>query len=141
MPSGRSTADVLIIGGGVIGLTTAYTLARDGARVTLLDRQDFGRESSWAGAGIISPGNPERAPTPFDKLRAISSVEYPLLAAELRDRIGVDAGYRCTGGLEFDDPEGSIDADEWKSEGIAWERLTADRVPSVEPAAGRDAGP
>ena len=49
MPTGRSTADVLIIGGGVIGLTTAYALARDGARVTLLDRQDFGRESSWAG--------------------------------------------------------------------------------------------
>src|SRR5437870_3681519 len=61
MPTGRSTADVLIIGGGVIGLTTAYALARDGARVTLLDRQDFGRESSWAGAGIISPGNPVQA--------------------------------------------------------------------------------
>ena len=94
MPTGRSTADVLIIGGGVIGLTTAYALARDGARVTLLDRQDFGRESSWAGAGIISPGNPERAATPYARLRAISAARYPSLAAELRERTGIDPGYR-----------------------------------------------
>src|SRR5262245_7008654 len=141
MPSGRSTADVLIIGGGVIGLTTAYTFARDGARVTLRDRQDFGRESSWAGAGIISPGNPERAATPYDRLRAISSVAYPALAAELREPTGIDPGYRCTGGLEFDDADDRLVACEWTNEGIAWERLAADQVPSVEPAASRDAGP
>src|SRR5262245_55721593 len=105
MPSGRSTADVLIIGGGGIGLSTALALARDGARVALLDRQDFGRESSWAGAGIISPGNPDRAATPYDRLRAISSVTYPSLTAELRESTDIDPGYRCTGGLEFDDPD------------------------------------
>jgi glycine oxidase len=135
------TADVLIIGGGVIGLTTAYTLARDGARVTLLDRQDFGRESSWAGAGIISPGNPERAATPHHKLRAIGSVTYPSLAAELRERTGVDPGYRCNGGLEFDDPDGEAGPAEWKNEGIAWERLATDQVRSVDPAVSPHAGP
>lgn len=141
MPSGRSTADVLIIGGGVIGLTTAYALARDGARVTLLDRQDFGRESSWAGAGIISPGHPERAATPYDRLRAISSVAYPTLTAELRERTGIDSGYRCTGGLEFDDPDATIDPAEWTREGITWERVAADQVRSVEPAVGHHAAP
>jgi glycine oxidase len=141
MPTGRSNADVLIIGGGVIGLTTAYTLARDGAKVTLLDRHDFGRESSWAGAGIISPGNPERAATPYDRLRAISSVAYPSLAAELRERTGIDPGYRCTGGLEFNDADAPVDPDEWTNEGIAWERHAAEQVPSVEPAVGRDVGP
>jgi len=141
MPSGRSTADVLIIGGGVIGLSTAHALARDGARVTLLDRQDFGRESSWAGAGIISPGNPDRAATPFDKLRAISSTAYPHLAADLRERTGIDPGYRCTGGLEFDDPDEPLDADAWTKEAIAWERLAPKEVPSVEPAVGSGAGP
>lgn len=141
MPTGPSTADVLIIGGGVIGLTTAYTLACDGAKVALLDRQDFGRESSWAGAGIISPGNPERAATPYDRLRAISSVAYPALAAELRVRTGIDPGYRCTGGLEFDDADAPADPDEWTREGIPWERLAADQVQRVEPAASADAGP
>src|SRR5262245_25471628 len=113
MPSGLLTADVLVIGGGVIGLSTADALARGGLRVTLLDRQDFGRESSWAGAGIISPGNPERAATPYDKLRAMSSVIYPSLVAELRERTGVDPGYRCTGGLEFDDADEPVDAASW----------------------------
>jgi glycine oxidase len=135
------TADVLIIGGGVIGLTTAHALARDGLRVTLVDRQDFGRESSWAGAGIISPGNPERAATAYEKLRAVSSIAYPSLAAELRERTGIDPGYRCTGGLEFDDPRAEGDASEWTSEGIACERLAAEQVASVEPAVNPDAGP
>ena len=39
--------DVLIIGGGVIGLTTAYFLAREGARVEIVDKGDFGAEASW----------------------------------------------------------------------------------------------
>src|SRR5262245_13791261 len=102
------SADVLIIGGGVIGLTAAYTLARSGARVSVLDRQDLGREASWAGAGIIPPGSLEGAATPYDQLRALSSMMYPGLTAELREQTGVDPGYRCTGGLEFDDPDEPI---------------------------------
>src|SRR5207247_9371508 len=109
-------------------------------RVTVPDRQDFGRESSWAGAGIISPGNPERAATPYDRLRAVSSVTYPSLAAELRERTGIDPGYRCTGGLEFDDADEPVDTAAWTNEGIAWERLAADQVRSIEPAASREAG-
>jgi hypothetical protein len=52
--------DVLIIGGGVIGLTVAYYLAREGVAVTVADKGEMGQEASWAGAGIIPPGNPER---------------------------------------------------------------------------------
>src|SRR5262249_21645049 len=47
--------DVMILGGGVIGLSTAYYLAREGVAVEIVDRIDFGQESSWAGAGILSP--------------------------------------------------------------------------------------
>ena len=57
----RTPTDALIVGGGIIGLTTAYYLARDGVTVTVLDRSIPGTESSWAGAGIIPPGNTERA--------------------------------------------------------------------------------
>ena len=39
--------DVLILGGGVIGLTTAYYLAREGVSVSVLDRGDLGRQASW----------------------------------------------------------------------------------------------
>ena len=49
--------DVLVLGGGVVGVTTAYQLAREGAKVTLIDRQpDVAMETSFANAGQISPG-------------------------------------------------------------------------------------
>ena len=55
-------ADVLIVGGGVIGLSTAYYLAtRAGLKVAIHDRGELGQEASWAGAGIIPPGRPETA--------------------------------------------------------------------------------
>src|ERR1700716_258738 len=94
--------DVLIIGGGVIGLTTAYFLAREGVRVEVVDKGDFGQEASWAGAGILPPGNPSLAQTPYDQLRAHSAALYPALTAELRERTAVDNGYNRCGGLDCD---------------------------------------
>jgi D-amino-acid dehydrogenase len=48
---------VLILGGGVIGATTAYYLARSGHEVTVVDRQPGpGLETSFANAGQVSPG-------------------------------------------------------------------------------------
>src|SRR6266700_4050266 len=112
-----ASSDVLIIGGGVIGLTTAYFLARDGVRVTVVDKGELGREASWAGAGIIPPGNPERAVHPGDRLRAISSHMYPALSAELRERTGQDNGYVRCGGVEMGDPDPSL-LELWRNEGI-----------------------
>ena len=78
--------DVLILGGGVIGLTTAYFLSRGGARVDIVDRGDFGRETSWAGAGILSPTAAlARARSPHDLLAAHSARLFPQLSAELRE--------------------------------------------------------
>src|SRR3989440_7022270 len=77
--------DVLILGGGVIGLTTAYFLTRSGARVEVLDKGDLGQESSWAGAGILPPTLPlGRARTPPDLLAAHSALLHPQMAEELR---------------------------------------------------------
>lgn len=48
---------VIVLGGGVIGVTTAYYLARAGAEVTLVDRQSGpAEETSFANAGQVSPG-------------------------------------------------------------------------------------
>ena len=46
---------VVIVGGGVIGLLTAFNLATQGQAVVLLERAGLGQESSWAGGGIVSP--------------------------------------------------------------------------------------
>jgi glycine oxidase len=127
-------ADVLVIGGGVIGLTTAYYLAaRHSARVTVLDRGPLGREASWAGAGIIPPGRPEGAVTPLDRLRASSSELIPRLSAELREATGINNGYRVSGGIEVaaDEP---VEPAAWTDEGIEWRIVEADEARRIEPA-------
>jgi glycine oxidase len=48
---------VLIIGGGVVGLSLAYELACHNVGCQVLDRADLGREASWAGAGILPPAS------------------------------------------------------------------------------------
>ena len=48
---------VIILGSGVIGVTTAYYLARSGHEVTVVDRQaEPAQETSFANAGEVSPG-------------------------------------------------------------------------------------
>ncbi len=82
----KHSGDLIILGGGVIGLTTAYFLAREGVRVILCERGRVGMESSWAGAGILPPSDLACAVHPFDRLRAISGDLFPDLSAELKER-------------------------------------------------------
>ncbi len=49
---------VLIMGGGVVGVTTAYQLLKDGHEVVLLERNaGVARETSWGNAGMVAPGH------------------------------------------------------------------------------------
>ncbi|HET9949551.1 MAG TPA: FAD-dependent oxidoreductase [Longimicrobiales bacterium] len=57
--SGPGTnAKVVVVGGGVIGLSCAYYLSRGGARVVVLERERVGAGASWGNAGTVSPGHP-----------------------------------------------------------------------------------
>lgn len=120
--------DVLILGGGVIGLSTAWFLAEAGVRVAVVDRHDFGRQASWAGAGIISPGRLEHARTPLDQLRAHSAALYPSLSRQLLEQTGIDNGYAVCGGLELITSAGEDSSEEWRSEGIAFQELAGDEL-------------
>ena len=93
--------DVIVVGGGVIGLSVAYELARDGVSVTVLERGDFGREASWAGAGILPPGVTGEAGDPLTALAALSHRLWPEWTSELRELTGIDNGYLRCGGLCF----------------------------------------
>jgi hypothetical protein len=56
---------VIVLGGGVIGVSTAYYLARAGADVTVLERESgVALETSFANAGQVSPATPPRGPRP-----------------------------------------------------------------------------
>jgi glycine oxidase len=130
----KISPDVLVIGGGVIGLTTAYFLAREGCRVRIVDRGDLGQEASWAGAGILPPGNPKTARTPFDLLRAHSTAMFPTLVEELRERTHIDNGYWRCGGLEFlDEHEAAAAEQEWRGEGIVCELVDRAGLQRLEP--------
>ncbi|RSE93218.1 D-amino acid dehydrogenase [Achromobacter aegrifaciens] len=63
---------VIVLGSGVIGTTTAYYLARQGAKVTVLDRQpSAAQETSYANAGQVSPGYSTPWAAPGIPLKAI----------------------------------------------------------------------
>ena len=64
--------NVIVLGGGVIGVSTAYYLARAGATVTVLDRQEGpALETSFANAGQVSPGYSTPWAAPGIPLKAI----------------------------------------------------------------------
>jgi len=54
----RHPAPIVIVGGGVIGVCCAYSLARRGAPVIVLERDEIGRAASFGNAGTVSPGHP-----------------------------------------------------------------------------------
>lgn len=89
-------SDCLIIGGGVIGMMSARALAAMGANVTVLDSQECGKESSWAGGGIISPIYPWLYSDLVNELSLTSQTVYAKLCEDLLESTGIDPEYiRC----------------------------------------------
>jgi glycine oxidase len=131
--------DVIVIGGGVIGLSVALELAGQGAAVTVLEQADFGREASWAGAGILPPGNLDAAIAPEARLRALSHSLWPDWAEALSAETGIETGYTRCGGLELrsgteenlDDL--STEIEWWRGQGVRVEELDADALKELEP--------
>lgn len=139
--------DVLIVGGGVIGLSLAWELAGRGVRVHVLERGEPGREASWAGAGILPPANEETARHPYDRLAGLSHRLHPGWARRLLEETGVDNGYRVTGGWRVARDETAAKALEemaadWRRRQIRLEPVALEEVRRMEPAlteAGRAA--
>jgi glycine oxidase len=131
--------DIVIVGGGVIGLAIAYALAREGLLPTVVDRSELGREASWAGAGLIPPESKPASGSPSVALRSLSAGLFPAWSAALEEETGIDVGYRRTGGVDvaLTEPEDQAlrnTAGRWRSEGIAFERLAPADFARVEPA-------
>ncbi len=60
--------DTVIVGAGVIGLSIAWYLAREGASVTVIDKGPVGRGASWAAAGMLAPFAESKDRNPFSQL-------------------------------------------------------------------------
>lgn len=133
------TADVVIVGGGVIGLTVARALAKAGVgRVVLVERGQLGAEASHAAGGMLAAQAESDCADDFLKLASASRELYTEFADSLRDETGIDIELERTGTLYL----AFTDADEhetllrygWQSNaGLAVERLTGDEARRLEP--------
>jgi glycine oxidase len=125
--------DCIVIGGGVIGLLTARELRLAGASVTVLERAEPGRESSWAGGGIVSPLYPWRYAEAVTALAARSQRAYPDLCRSLHDATGIDPELEPSGLLieAGDERERAV---EWaQRHAVSLEVLSATDVGGLEP--------
>ncbi|WP_236210046.1 glycine oxidase ThiO [Metapseudomonas otitidis] len=106
-----------IVGGGVIGLLSAYFLAKEGVKVSIFEKGNIGQESSWAGGGIVSPLFPWRYPDAITNLSNWSKEFYNSLSTHLRDTTTIDPEvYQCgIYWLELDDIQSAINWAETQS--------------------------
>ncbi|MGC2167119.1 MAG: glycine oxidase ThiO [Gallionella sp.] len=104
--------DFLVVGGGVVGLTTAQTLLQSGYRVTLVERGYLGEEASWAGGGILSPLCPWDYQYSVTSLALLSMDMFSPAAAVLHSATGIDPEYQRCGMLVLP-PYEQTNAERW----------------------------
>jgi glycine oxidase len=105
------SSDIIVIGGGIAGLTVAHELLRLGATVTILERQRCAREASWAGGGILSPLLPWNYSCPVTRLTQLSNALFPEFIEALRDDTGIDPEYQPSGMLVLGGDAGEPDSE------------------------------
>ncbi|MGA8341451.1 MAG: glycine oxidase ThiO [Candidatus Sulfotelmatobacter sp.] len=98
------TWDIIIIGGGIIGLSLALALRRRGASVLIVERGAPGREASYAAGGMLVDCGLE-TPAAVQPLATASARLYPEFAQELQFESGVHVDLRDHGTIVFPPPE------------------------------------
>ena len=102
--------NVIIIGGGVIGLGIGWQLAKAGLLVSIFERDRVGQGASWAAAGMLAPFSEAHTEEPeLLKLGCESLTLYPKWVEELQVDSGITIDYRVDGtlivGIEQDDTD------------------------------------
>lgn len=99
---------VIVIGAGILGASTAYQLAKRGAEVVVVDRQDPGQATD-AAAGIICPWLSQRRNQAWYRLAKAGARFYPELIGELMQGGETHTGYARVGALSIHTDEGKLD--------------------------------
>lgn len=130
------TKQVVIVGGGVIGLLTAFNLAAEVDQVVVCDKGELGGESSWAGGGIVSPLYPWRYSPAVTALAHWSQDFYPQLGERLFNSTGVDPQVHVTG-LYWLDLEDEVQALAWaRREGRPLSKVAVSEAYEAVPVLG-----
>ncbi len=138
--------DCLIIGGGVIGLSLAWDLAKQDCSVCVVDQAEPGHEASWAGAGILPAAKRHAWQHPYEQLRGLAAELHPEWARELKAITGIDTGYWQCGGLHLARTAGEAAAlVAWAGmayeEGLDVQQVASSGVRAIEPGLGDNAAP
>ena len=142
MPNPAGAPDVLVIGGGVIGLAAAWRARERGMTVTVLERETIGGGTSRVAAGMLAPVAEAEFGEAARRLLDLglrSADMWPAFAQELQSAAGQDVGFLRTGTLLL-----ARDADEARelerqiafrdSLGLTTNRLRPSQAREREPA-------
>jgi glycine oxidase len=134
-----SAYDVIIVGGGLIGGSIAFELSSEKLRVAVLDRQEPGREASWAAAGMLAPGpdSPETSalvPLGIESLRV-----YPEFVAGIEKASGKPTDFTRNGTFELfrgsqAETQRNAMVAEFQRIGLAAEAISPDEARKHEPS-------
>ena len=131
----RATADVLVVGAGLVGLASALAVADRGLRVLLVNDTRRG-EASPAGAGMLAPSVEHAgpaAPAAADAFAVAARDRYPDYVVSLRERTGVDVPLNRLGILQLALDEGDGERLRARVGGHSRWMMAAD-VAALEPA-------
>ncbi|MBI4531576.1 MAG: glycine oxidase ThiO [Candidatus Latescibacteria bacterium] len=141
------TADVVVIGGGVIGCFIADELAGSGVRVSVVERGRVGAEASSASAGLLVPlhaAEEEGTRTPLFDLYLTSTRMFPKFIPELEQETGISTEYVPSGSLRLSMSEEEEDLlkeqfERWKANlGSEMEWIDRQQAHEMEPELGSE---
>jgi glycine oxidase len=132
-------ADVVVIGGGVIGAAIAAAMAKRGVSVTIVEAGRIGRGASWAAAGVLAPEWGDDNPPALTALAEAGLALWPEWVENLEARTGVGLNFRRDGLITlWVDPDAPHLPPDLVTEPIPCpegraERLSAAEVRALEP--------
>jgi len=131
-------SDLIIIGGGILGLATAFEVLGRGLSVTLLD-EDPKRSAAWASAGMLSPYAEFAAAGALQDMMRAARTSYPAFVARVEEQSGMRVELAFPGTI-FPLPraeEGGATPEEWlehfREMGATCRHLPPAEAAEVEP--------
>jgi glycine oxidase len=131
--------DIVIVGGGTIGLATGFELVRQGTPTTIVERGPAGRGTSWQAAGMLAPD----AEIQFEELELYdlsreSLRRWPGFAQAVEAASGQEVDYRDDGTLIVADDRDAAEKirrlyEFQREQGLAVEWLTGEEAREIEP--------
>lgn len=110
MNRGAKSVDTIVIGGGIVGLSIAYGLARDGERVRILDEGDEAFRAARGNFGLVWVQGKGAGMPDYARWSMAAARRWPEFAQELTDLTGVDLQLSQPGGLHLCLSEAEVDA-------------------------------